>query len=110
MPAFHSLTTYLTRTLEQARNEQKLARKQESELRELFKQLGVKDATEQAQIRSSLVDRQSLAQIRDQIEQQRAEVKRAYRIDPERTRGDEELFDQLVDQEVDKILKTLPTF
>lgn len=101
-PAFHSLSTFLSRTLEQFRDQQQLAARKEAELRVLFQQLGVNDPAEQEQIRADLLDRRTPADLREQIERKRTEVKRAYRNDPQFNRADGQLFDQLVDQEVDK--------
>jgi hypothetical protein len=109
-PAFHSLASFLARTLEELRDQQQLASRQEAELRVLFRQLGVTDPAEQEQIRTDLLDRRTPADLREQIESKRAEVKRAYRSEPQFNRADGELFDQLVDQEVDKLLKKLPSF
>jgi len=108
-PAFHSLTTFLARALEQLRDQQQLASRQEAELQVLFQQLGVTKAAEQEQIRSDLLDRQTPDDIRNQVERKRTEVKRAYRNDPQFDPADGELFDQLVDQEVDNFLKSLPS-
>ncbi len=108
-PAFHSLTTFLARTLEQLRAQQQLALRQEAELQVLFQQLGVTKAAEQEQIRSDLLDRQTPDDIRDQVERKRAAVKRAYRSDPQFDPADGELFDQIVDEEVDRFLKPLPS-
>jgi hypothetical protein len=103
-PAFHSLSSFLSRTREQLRDQQQLASRQEAELRVLFQQFGVKDPAEQEQIRADLLDRRTPADLREQIERKRTEVKRAYRNEPQFNRADGKLFDQLVDQEVDKFL------
>ena len=108
-PAFHSLSSFLAQTRQQLRDQQQLAAQQETELRRLFQALGVNDAAEQEQIRADLLDRPTPAAIREQIERKRAEVKRAYRKEPEFNRADAELFDQLVDREVDEFLKILYT-
>lgn len=106
-PAFHSLSTFLSRTSEQIRDQQRLAARQEAQLRVLFQQLGVSDPAEQEQIRADLLDRRTSADLREQVERKRAEVKRAYRNEPQFNRADGELFDQLVDQEVAKFLKEM---
>jgi hypothetical protein len=106
-PAFHSLSTFLVQTQEQFRDQQHLASRQNVELSELFQEFGVTDAAEQEQIRTDLLGRQSPAAVREQIERKRAEVKQAYRKEPEFNRVDAELFDQLVDQDVDQALKIL---
>jgi hypothetical protein len=108
-PAFHSLTTFLARTVEQLRDQHQIASRQEAELQALFQQLGVTKAAEQKQIRNDLLDRQSPDDIRDQVECKRAEVKRAYRNDPQFAPADGDLFDQIVDEEVDTFLKPLPS-
>lgn len=107
-PAFHSLSSFLVQTLQQYRDRQRLAAQQEAELRGLFRQLGVNNAAEQEQLRADLLDRPTPAGIREQIERKRTEVKRAYRNESTFNRTDGELFDQLVDYEVDRLLKMLP--
>jgi hypothetical protein len=106
-PAFHSLSTFLAQKREQLRDQQQLASRQDAEFTALFRQLGVNDAAEQEQIRSDLLDHQAPADIREQIERKRAEVKHAYRKGPEFNPVDAELFDLLVDQEVNHALKML---
>ncbi len=108
-PAFHSLTAFLARTLEQLRDQQQLASRQEAELQVLFHKLGVTKAAEQEQIRNDLTERQALDDIRDQVERKRTEVKLSYRNDPQFDPADGELFDQLIDLEVDKFLTMLPS-
>ncbi|HZV05916.1 MAG TPA: hypothetical protein VE999_12630 [Gemmataceae bacterium] len=106
-PAFHSLTAFLDQMHQQLRDQQQLASRQDAEFTALFRQLGVTDPAEKEQIRSDLLDHQSPAAIQEQIERKRSEVKHAYRKEPEFNPSDGELFDQLVDQEVDKTLKML---
>jgi hypothetical protein len=106
-PAFHALSTFLAQTQEQWREEQRLATQQDVEMNELFQALGVNDAAEQQQIRADLAGRQTPAALREQIERKRAEIKNAYRKGPDFNPADAVLFDQLVDQEVDKALKML---
>jgi hypothetical protein len=108
-PAFHSLSTFLSRTREQLRNQQQLASRQEAELRVLFEQLGVSDPAEQEKIRAELMDRPTPADLRQQIERKRSEVKHAYRNEPQFNPADGDLFDQLVDQQVDEFLKEIPS-
>lgn len=108
-PAFQSLTAFLTDTLKQFREQQRLAARQETELQVLFQQLGVNDPAEQEQFRADLVDRQTSTNLRDKLERKRAEVKRTYRNDLQFNPADGELFDQLVDQQVDKFLTMLPS-
>lgn len=107
-PAFHSLSSFLVQTLQLYRDRQRLAAQQEAELRVLFRQLGVKNAAEQKQIRDDLLDHPTTAGIREQIERKRAAVKRAYRNESTFNHADAELFDQFVDYEVDRLLKMLP--
>jgi hypothetical protein len=109
-PAFHSLSTFLAQMQEQLRDQQLRALRQKAELERLFQILGVNDAVEQEQIRADLLDRQTPADIREQIERKRTEVKHTYRDDPQFHRANGALFDQLVDQEVDKFLKMLPSY
>lgn len=106
-PVFRSLSAFLARMQEQMREQQQLAAQQDAELRGLFQGLGVTDISEQEQIRADLLDRQTPADLREQIERKRGEVKHAYRKEPDFDRSNAELFDQLVDQEVDMFLKML---
>ncbi len=108
-PPFQSLTTFLARTLEEFRQQQQRSSRQESELQTLFKQLGVNRPEEQQQIRADLLDREPPASIREQIERKREAVKRHFRNQPHYNPADAELFDRLVDQEVDKSLTMLPS-
>jgi hypothetical protein len=97
-PAFRELSAFIARTQQQARDQQ------ETDLGQLFQQLGVKDPAEQAKIRADLQgDKESASA----VDRKRAEVKRAFRASPRFNAADAELFDQLVDQELDKLLKTL---
>jgi hypothetical protein len=105
---FLSLSAFLAQKQQQFRDQQQLVLQQEAELAQLFQALGVNSAAEQEQIRADFLDRKTLADIRAQIERKRTDVKQAYRKEPGFDRGDQELFNQLVDQEVDKILKLLP--
>lgn len=107
-PAFQTLTTYLARTLEKSRERQRLAQDQEVELVELFRQLDIKDAAEQEKFRTDLLDRDAPANLREQVERKRVETTHTYRNASEFQAADRELFDQLVDQEVDAFLKMLP--
>lgn len=107
-PAFQSLARFLERTQKQFHDQQQLAWRQEADLRELFQALGVNDRREQEKFRSDLLEKPDQDRVQEQIEQKRADVKRAYRNEPGFHPSDGELFDQLVDQEVDKLLKVLP--
>jgi hypothetical protein len=108
-PAFHSLTAFLARGREQIRAQQELAQRQEAELNELFQQFGVNDAKEKQQFLANLLGGDAPASILEQLERKRAEVKRAFHDAPEFQAADQELFNQLVEQEVDSFLKTLPS-
>lgn len=107
--AFHALTTFLARTLEQLRDQQQLASQQKAELQVLFQQLGVTNTAEQEQVQNDLLDRQTPDDIRAQVERKRDEAKRGYRNDPQFDPAEGDLFDQLVDEEVDRFLKPLPS-
>jgi hypothetical protein len=108
-PAFQSLTAYLARTSEQSHEHQRLVQRQATELDELFQQLGVNDAAEQEKLRADLLGRDTPDNLREQVERKRIEVKHAYRKAPEFQATDSELFDQLVDREVDRFLTMLPS-
>ncbi len=107
-PAFHSLSAFLARTVEESRHQQQLAQQQKTELGELFRQLGVNDAAEQEEIRADLLGRESPANLRETLERKRAEIKQVYRKSAEFHSADQGLFDQLVDGEVDNLLRMLP--
>ncbi|HEY7427674.1 MAG TPA: hypothetical protein VH682_25815 [Gemmataceae bacterium] len=108
-PVFRELSAFIAQTLEQSRDRQELARRQEVDLGQLFQQLGVNDPAEQAQIRADLMGREERSGITASVERKRAEIKRAYRASPEFREADGELFDRQVDQELDKLLKMLPS-
>jgi hypothetical protein len=109
-PSFQSLTAFLERTREEFRTQQQLGQRQDKELGELFQELGVNDAAEKERFRSDLLGRESPADFRVLMERQRAESKRAYRNSADFRAADQELFEQLVDQELDKLLrKILPS-
>jgi hypothetical protein len=97
-PAFRELSAFIARTLEQSRD------RQEADLDQLFQQFGVNDAAEQAAIRADLRGDSERAAA---VDRKRAEIKRTYRASPHFNAADAELFDQLVDQELDKLLKVL---
>jgi hypothetical protein len=102
-PAFRELSTFIAQTLEQSRD------RQEADLGQLFQQLGVNDPAEQAEIRADLMGRDERASATASVERKRAEIKRDYRASPAFNAADGELFDQLVDQELDELLKRLPS-
>lgn len=108
-PSFQSLIAFLEQTREEFRTQHQLGQRQEQELGELFQELGVNDAAEKERFRSDLLGRESLVDFRTIVERKRAESKRTYRNSTDFQAADQELFDQLVDQEVDKLLKMLPS-
>jgi hypothetical protein len=106
-PAFRALSGFVAQTREQLREQEQSTQQQEAALAQLFQQLRVNDPTEQATIRADLLergDRNDLAQL---VDRQRAAVKRVYRSSPEYDADDHELFDQLVDRELDELLRAL---
>jgi hypothetical protein len=105
-PAFRDLSAFVAQTLKQARDRQELSQQGEADLEQLFQQLGVKDPAEQAEIRANLLGRDERTTTAA-VNRKRAEIKRVYRASPRFNAADGELFDQLVDQELDKLLKTL---
>lgn len=107
-PAFQALKAFLAQTLEESRAAQKLVQEQEAELSKLFQQLGINDAAEQEKFRADFLSRNKPANFREQVERKRTEVKRSFRDAPEFQADDRQLFEQLVDQEVDAFLKMLP--
>jgi hypothetical protein len=105
--AYRALTAFISQTLAQARVRRQLALRQETALTQLFQQLGVNDAGEQAKLRASLIDRAGPDSLAESVDRQRAEIKRAYRASPEFDEANRGLFDELVDQELDDLLKAL---
>jgi hypothetical protein len=108
-PTFRALSAFISQTLVQARDRRELARRQEAALLQLFQQLGVSDPDEQAKVRANLMDGDGLNGIAESVDHQRTEIKRAYRASPEFDEADRGLFDELVDQELDNLLKVLRT-
>ncbi len=106
-PTFRALSTFASQTLSQAHDRQQLARRQEAALTQLFQQLGVNDRDEQAKIRANLLERNGPDPLAEAVEHQRTEAKRTYRAAPEFEESNRELFDQLVDRELDELLKAL---
>lgn len=107
-PAFRDVLAFRTQVQEQLRQRQQQARRQEDELRQLFEQLNVKDPAEQAEIRADFVGRESSDNFAAVVQSKRAEIKRAYRAAADFDAADGDLFDRLVDQELDDLLRTLP--
>jgi hypothetical protein len=108
-PTFRELSTFVSRTVVQARERKELARRQEAALAQLFQQLGVNDPDEQAKVRASLLERNGPDSLTESVERQRTETKRAYRASPEFEEPNRELFENLVDRELDELLKALKT-
>ena len=106
-PSFRALSAFISQTLTQARERRELSRRQEAALTQLFQQLGVNDPNEQAKLRANLVDSDGFNSIVESVDHQRAEIKRSYRASPEFEESNRELFDQLVDHELDDLLKAL---
>ena len=105
-PAFRDLSTFITQMREQSRDREETARRREAELKQLFDQLKVNDPAEQAEIRADLLGKDKRA-APAAVERKRTEIKRAYRASPQFNAADGELFDRLVDEELDKLLKML---
>jgi hypothetical protein len=106
-PAFRDLSAFVAQTREQLRDREQAARRQDAELQQLFQQLNVNDPAEQAEIRADLLGKGERAGLSAAVKRKRAEIKRAYRASPQFNAADAELFDQLVDEELDKLLKLL---
>lgn len=97
-PTFRAVVAFVVQARDTYRGQQQLSERQETDLRQLFRQLGVKDPQEQAAIRADLTDGDALAALRKSVELRRAEFKRAFRVAPECQDGDGVLFDRLVDE------------
>jgi hypothetical protein len=106
--AFQSLTAFVSQTLSLTSAQQQATRQQEVELQVLFAELNVNDPAERAEIRANLTGGDDRLSPRQSAERKRTEVKRAYRDSDEFASADRALFDQLVDEEVDRLLKLLP--
>ena len=107
-PIFRAVVTFAAQTRDTYREQQQLSQRQETELRQLFQQLGVKDPQEQAAIRADLTGGEGVAALRKSIERKRAEFKQAFRAALECKDGDGPLFDQLVDAELNPLLTMRP--
>lgn len=107
-PAFRELSDFSAQIREQAREAEQTTRRQDAELEQLFEQLNVNDPAEQAKIRADLLGKSERPRFSDTVKNKRIEIKRAYRASPQFNAADGELFDQLVDEELDQLLKVLP--
>jgi hypothetical protein len=103
-PTFRDVVAFAAQTRDAYREQQQLSERQQMDLRQLFRQLGVKDPQEQAAIRADLMGGDTLATLRKSIERKRAEFKRSFRAAPDFTEGDRPLFDQLVDAELNPLV------
>jgi hypothetical protein len=106
-PAFRDLSTFIAQTLTLHHEQQQIARRQEADLAQLFQQLGVNDEREQAALRADLMESEGGTNLVESVDRQRAAIKRAYRSSPAFDTADRELFDRLVDEALDNLLKML---
>ncbi len=102
-PTFRAVVAFAAQTRDTYREQQQVSERQQKEFGQLFRQLGVNDAQEQAAIRADLTD-DVLADLRNSIERKRDEFKRAFRAAPEFTDGAGPLFDQLVDEQLNSLV------
>jgi hypothetical protein len=100
-PTFRAVAVFAAQTLATYREQMQQLQRQEADLGQLFQQLGVNDPQEQATIRADLTGGDALAGIRKSIDRKRDEFKRGFRGE------DGELFSQLVDEELNQLLKML---
>jgi len=107
MPAFREVSAFMAQTLDHHHERQQTAQRQEADLAQLFQQLGVNDTKEQAAIRADLMGNEGQTNIAESVVRQRAAIKHAYRSSPAFNAADRALFDRLVDEELDKLLKML---
>lgn len=103
--AFQNLTAFLAQIQAQSHAGQQQAREREAELEVLFEQLNVNDPREKADLRADLTGLEERINPQEAIQLKRSEIKRSYRNSHEYEPADRELFDQLVDEEVDRFLK-----
>jgi hypothetical protein len=100
-PTFRAVAAFAAQTLATYREQQQLSARQEADLGQLFQQLGVNDPQEQAAIRADLAGGDALAGLRKSIDRKRDEFKRGFQGE------DSDLFRQLVDEELNQLLKAL---
>jgi hypothetical protein len=101
------LADFVRTTARKVRNHRDLTVKQEQALAVLFRQLNVTDRREQARIRAGLQEGYDTAGIEASVARKREEAKQAFRRSKSFSRDDEEAFDRLVDQELDRLLAEL---
>jgi hypothetical protein len=107
--AFQELTTFISQTLAESRRMPESVLQQEEELAILFQELNVNDPAEQAEIRADLTGIDGRIGPRESAQRKGSDIKRAYRRSFDFDPAESQLFDQLVDEEVDKLLKALPS-
>jgi hypothetical protein len=88
------------------RQKQQRAREQQA-LAVLFQELGVGDAQEQSKLRAQLAPGGLLQGYGEGVAQKRAAVKKAFRQAADHAPADAEVFDRLVDAELDRLLAEL---
>jgi hypothetical protein len=106
-PPFMQLMEFVRVTARKHREQKDLAARQEAALVQLFRQLGVTDRQEQARIRAGLQERRAPTDLDASLARKRDETKQAFRRSRSHSRDDDEAFDRLVDQEVEKLLREL---
>jgi hypothetical protein len=105
-PTFREFARFVLATRTAYRQQKQLADRQQQAMAQLFVQLGVGDADEQQRIRTGLQDGAEPGRVLEEaVVRQRVAVKQAYRRSPEFAEADAAVFDRLVDQELDALLK-----
>jgi hypothetical protein len=106
-PAFRLVSTFVAEMRQKNREVAELAQREEKALVQLFQQLNVNDPAEQAKVRATLKARDPSGGNAATIDRRRAEAKQAYRTSPEFDPADREVFDQLVDRELDQLRREM---
>ena len=101
--AFRNLLGFVARVELKQAEETALAQRQGKALEQLFVRLGVNDRAEQEKVRAALLERPGASKFAREVERKRAEAKRAFRASPERQAGDEDVFDRMVDEVLDRL-------
>jgi hypothetical protein len=103
-PAFRELMFFAATVHKQIREESLLREQQQRALDFFFQQTGVNDPAEREKARQALRSGRDREDIALAVARKRAAVKKDYRQSPDYDRSDEETFDRLVDQGLDRLL------
>jgi len=104
---FQEVTTFATGIRKQQRERELLREREERALELFFQSTGVTDPAEKQMERDRLRAGREGADLALVVVRKKAQVKKDYRQSKDYDHGDEETFDRLVDQELDRLLGEL---